>query len=119
MPRKDTHVFKILCCLVENGEMTAQEVFDKIGKVNRRGLAGITRMLNDAIGYQFVTLIKDKYQIIDDVAAYIEDVMEVTAVKKPTDKIVQPAYKNNFTPEMKTYDSKLFLNKRGYENDTR
>lgn len=118
MPRKDTHVFKILCCLVENGEMTAQEVFDKIGKVNRRGLAGITRMLNDAIRYQFVTLIKDKYQIIDDVAAYIEDILEVTTVKKPTDSIVQPAYKNNFTPEMKTYDSKLFLNKRGYENDT-
>lgn len=118
MPRKDTHVFKILCCLAENGEMTVEEVFEKIGKVNSRGLPGITRMLNDAIRYQFVTLTKNKYQIIEEVAAYIEDVEEMTNVKKPT-TVVMPAYINRFTPEMKNYDTNLFKNKRGYENDTR
>ena len=76
-------------------------------------------MLNDAIGYQFVTFIDGKYEIVDEVAAYIEDVNEILTVKKSTKEIVQPAYRNIFTPEMKNYDSKLFANKRGYDNDTR
>ena len=113
MPRKDTHVYGLLVCLAQNGEMTAEEVFAKVGKVNHRGLAGIERMLNDAVGYEYLVKNDNKYEIVDEISAYIEDVEEVTTSKKVKD-IVQPFSKNIFTPEMKQYDSKLFQNKRGY-----
>lgn len=113
MPRKDTHVYKLLVCLAQNGEMSAEEVFAKVGKVNHRGLGGIERMLNDAVGYEYAIKIDDKYQIVDELISYIEDVEEVMTSKKVKD-IVQPFSKNIFTPEMKQYDSKLFQNKRGY-----
>lgn len=113
MPRKDTHVYKLLVCLAQNNEMTAEEVFAKVGKVNHRGLGGIERMLNDAVRYEYAIKIDDKYQIVDELISYIEDVEEVMTSKKVKD-IVQPFSKNIFTPEMKQYDSKLFQNKRGY-----
>ena len=113
MPRKDTHVYTLLVCLAENGEMTSEEVFAKMGKVNHRGLAGIARMLNDAVKYEYVIKNDNKFEIVDEIASYLEDVEEVMSSKIIKD-IVQPFSKNIFTPEMKQYDSKLFQNKRGY-----
>ena len=113
MPRKDTYVYTLLTCLAENGEMTAEEVFTKVGKINHRGLTGIARMLNDAVKYEYATKNGDKFEIVDEVAAYLEDVEEITKSKVIKD-IVQPFSKNIFTPEMKQYDTKLFQNKRGY-----
>jgi hypothetical protein len=113
MPRKDTHVYGLLVCLAENGEMTVEEVFAKVGKVNHRGLAGIARMLNDAVKYEYLVKVDNKFEIVDEIAAYLEDVEEITKSKVAKDLV--PAFsKNIFTPEMKQYDTKLFQNKRGY-----
>jgi hypothetical protein len=57
----------------------------------------------------------DKYKVTLDVAAHINAVLKMDSNYKPKE-VVQPAYRNVFTPEMKGYEAKLFRNKRGYEN---
>ena len=113
MPRKDTYVFTLLTCLVKNGAMTPDQIYEELGNFNR-GKKGINRLLVDCISYNYIVKSGETYEVIDEVAAYVEDVNETMGAVRKKD-VVMPAYRNAFTPEMKNYHQQLFVNKRGYQ----
>jgi hypothetical protein len=115
-PRYDMNVFKVLECLYRHGEQTPEEVIEKIGYVtDRNNRSAMMNIFKQAVLQEYVIKEENCYRLTPDLESYVEDVLEMKGVI-PKKDVVKPAYKNFFTPEMKLYETKLFANKRGYEN---
>jgi hypothetical protein len=109
-------MFTLLECIYELGGATYSDVIAEIGNISHRGSAAeMNKFFNNALDNGYLYMVGDKYKVLPDVAAHIDSVLKMEGNYKAKD-VVQPAYKNVFTPELKGYESKLFRNKRGYEN---
>jgi hypothetical protein len=109
-------MFTLLECIYELGGATYADVIAEIGNISsRNSTAEMNKFFNNALNNGYVYMVGDKYKVLPDVAAHIDCVLKMEGNYKAKD-VVQPAYRNVFTPEMKVYESKLFRNKRGYEN---
>jgi len=116
MPRRTMKMFTLLECIYELGGATYKEVLDEIGNISSRGTPSeMNKFFNNALDAGYLYMMGDKYKVTLDVAAHINAVLKMDSNYKPKE-VVQPAYRNVFTPEMKGYEAKLFRNKRGYEN---
>ena len=116
MPRRSMKMFTLLECIYELGGATYNDVLNEIGNISSRGTPSeMTKFFNSALDSGYVYMIGNKYKVLPDVAAHIDSVLKMEGNYKAKD-VVQPAYRNVFTPEMKGYETKLFKNKRGYEN---
>lgn len=116
MPRRSMKMFTLLECIYELGGATAQQVIEEIGNISsRNSTAEMNKFFSNALNNGYLYMVGDKYKVLPDVAAHIDSVLKMEGNYKPKD-VVQPAYRNVFTPEMKGYETKLFRNKRGYEN---
>ena len=116
MPRRSMKMFTLLECIYELGGATYKEVLDEIGNISSRGTPSeMNKFFNSALDAGYLYMMGDKYKVTLDVAAHINAVLKMDSNYKPKE-VVQPAYRNVFTPEMKGYEAKLFRNKRGYEN---
>lgn len=116
MPRRSMKMFTLLECIYELGGATYAEVLQEIGNISSRGSASeMNKFFTNAIEHGYLYTVGEKYKVTPDVAAHIDSVLKMEGNYKPKN-VVQPAYRNVFTPEMKIYDTKLFRNKRGYEN---
>lgn len=113
LPRRDTAVFKVLEGLVIHGDMTIDEVIEKVGYVtDKASRYAIVQLMGRMLNMNYVDCYEGKYTIIPDLKSYIEDIIEASTPKTAKD-LVAPAYRNIFTPELKNYN--LFANKRGYQ----
>jgi hypothetical protein len=112
LPRRDTAVFKVLEGLAKHGDMSIDEIIEKVGYVTDKPMRyAMVQLLGRMLNIGYVEFIEGKYAIILDVKSYVEDLIENSLCKETKD-LVAPAYKNIYTPEMKSYN--LFANKRGY-----
>lgn len=116
MPKRSMKMFTLLQCIYDLGGATSKEVMEEIGNLSSRGTqAEMNKFFVNALNNGYVYMVDDKYKVTHEVAEHINAVLKMDANYKPKD-IVQPAYRNIHTPEMKGYETKLFRNKRGYEN---
>lgn len=116
MPRRSMKMFTLLECIYELGGATYADVISEIGNISsRNSTAEMNKFFNNALNNGYVYMVGDKYKVLPDVAEHIDSVLKMEGSYKQKD-LVKPAYRNIFTPEMKVYESKLFKNKRGYEN---
>jgi hypothetical protein len=116
MPRRSMKMFTLLECIYELGGATYNDVLNEIGNISSRGTPSeMYKFFNSALDAGYVYMVGDKYKVMPDVAAHIDSVLKMEGNYKPKN-LVQPAYRNIFTPELKGYEAKLFRNKRGYEN---
>jgi hypothetical protein len=111
-PRKESAVFKVLVGLHLYGDMTVDEIIDKVGYVTERPMRyAISQLMSRMVTIGYVTCNAEKYTIVPDVKSYVEDMLEITKPYKKKELVASP-YRNVFTNEMKNYN--LFANKRGY-----
>ena len=116
MPRRSMKMFTLLECIYELGGATYADVIAEIGNISsRNSTAEMNKFFSNALNNGYLYMVGDKYKVLPDVAAHIDSVQKMEGNYKAKN-VVQPAYKNVFTPEMKGYETKLFRNKRGYEN---
>jgi hypothetical protein len=116
MPRRSMKMFTLLECIYELGGASYNDVLNEIGNISSRGTPSeMTKFFNSALDSGYVYMVGNKYKVLPDVAAHIDSVLKMEGNYKPKN-LVQPAYRNIFTPELKGYETKLFRNKRGYEN---
>jgi len=116
MPRRSMKMFTLLECIYELGGATYAEVLQEIGNISSRGTPSeMNKFFSSALDNGYVYMAGDRYKVTPDVAAHINATLKMDSNYKPKE-VVQPAYRNIFTPEMKGYEAKLFRNKRGYEN---
>lgn len=111
LPRKDTNGYKILQILHKKGAMGIDDLLRHLSLVSvcRRGWA--MESLTSLLKKNLVRMRHDKYYLLDETIAALDDVMEMEE-KYQQKNIVSPPYHNAFTPELKNYN--LFANKRGY-----
>ena len=116
MPRRSMKMFTLLECIYELGGATYAEVLQEIGNISSRGTPSeMNKFFNSALNAGYIYIMGDKYKVTPDIASHINAVLRMEGNYKPKE-VVQPAYRNIHTPEMKGYEAKLFRNKRGYEN---
>lgn len=116
MPRRSMKMFTLLECIYELGGATYAEVLAEIGNISSRGTpSDMYKFFNRALDAGYLYMMGDKYKVTSDTAAHINATLKMDSNYKQKE-VVQPAYRNIFTPEMKGYEAKLFRNKRGYEN---
>jgi len=116
MPRRSMKMFTLLECIYELGGATYADVIAEIGNISsRNSTAEMNKFFTNALDHGYLYMVGEKYKVTSDVAGHIDSVLKMEGNYKPKD-VVQPAYRNVFTPEMKGYEAKLFRNKRGYEN---
>lgn len=111
LPRKDTNGYKILQILHKNGALGIDDLLRHLSLVSvcRRGWA--MESIASLLKKNLVQLRHDKYYLLDETIALLDDVVEMEE-KYRQKNIVSPPYHNAFTPELKNYN--LFANKRGY-----
>lgn len=112
-PRRNTAVFKVLESLVVHGDMNVDQIIDRVGYVMDKSTRySMTQLMKRMLNQGYIVALKEKYTVVADVRSYVEDVIEFS---ETIDKgeVVQPPYRNAFTPELKNYN--LFAHKRGYE----
>lgn len=111
LPRKDTNGYKILQILHKNGALDIDELLKHLALVSvcRRNWA--MESLTSLLKKNLVRLRHDKYYLLEETIALLDDVMEIQS-KYQQKNIVSAPYHNVFTPELRNYN--LFANKRGY-----
>lgn len=111
LPRKDTNGYKILQILHKNGDLTVDELLRHLALVSvcRRNWA--MESLTSLLKKNLVRLRHDKYYLLDETIAVLDDDLEMQQKYRQTNVVSSP-YHNAFTPEMKNYN--LLANKRGY-----
>lgn len=111
LPRKDTNAYRILRILYKNGALSFEDLLKHLALVSvcRRNWA--TESITSLLKKNLVRLRHDKYYLLDETIALLDDHHEIDQKYRQGDVVSSP-YHNVFTPELKNYN--LFLNKRGY-----
>lgn len=113
-PRRSTRVFSLMETLYEMNGATFEEVIAEVGYLSSRQTNHeMKKMFQALLDQGYAVKYNEKYKLTEDAFNYVVAVLKMEGTFK-SKEVVQPAYKNVFTPEMKNYDSKLFANKRGY-----
>jgi hypothetical protein len=111
LPRKDTNGYKILQILHKNGDLGIDELLRYLSLVSVCRRSWAMESLTSLLKKNLVRLRHDKYYLLDETIAMLDDDLEIQE-KYQQKNIVSPPYHNAFTPEMKHYN--LFAHKRGY-----
>lgn len=111
LPRKDTNAYRILRILYKNGSLNADDLLRQLAFVSMCRRSWVMESINSLLKKNLVRVRHDKYYLLDETIALLEDSMEMEEKYRQTN-IVSPPYHNVFTPELKNYN--LFANKRGY-----
>jgi hypothetical protein len=111
LPRKDTNGYKILQILHKNGALDIDDVLRHLSLVSVCRRSWAMESLTSLLKKNLVRLRHDKYYLLDETIALMDDELEIQE-KYRQQNIVSAPYHNAFTPELKNYN--LFANKRGY-----
>jgi hypothetical protein len=111
LPRKDTNGYKILQILYKNGDSNVDELLKHLSLVSVCRRSWAMESLTSLLKKNLVRLRHDKYYLLDETIALLDDAFEMQEKYGKGDVVSSP-YHNAFTPEMKNYN--LFANKRGY-----
>jgi hypothetical protein len=111
LPRKDTNGYKILQILYKNGDSNVDELLQHLALVSVCRRSWAMESLTSLLKKNLVRLRDDKYYLLDETIALLDDDFEMQKKYRQTNVVASP-YHNAFTPEMKNYN--LFANKRGY-----
>jgi hypothetical protein len=116
MPRRSMKMFTLLECIYELDGATYDEVIDHIGNISSRSnYSEMIKFFKSGMEAGYLIKREEKYKLTEEAYYHVEAVLKLEGLYKPKD-LVQAPYRNIHTPEMKLYESKLFANKRGYEN---
>jgi hypothetical protein len=116
MPRRSMKMFTLLECIYELDGATYEEVIDHIGNISSRSsYSEMIKFFRSGMDAGYLIKREEKYKLSEEAYYHVEAVLKLEGLYKPKD-LVQAPYRNIHTPEMKLYESKLFANKRGYEN---
>lgn len=113
LPKKDTNAHKIAKIIYQNGDLTFEQIYQKALLISSARRQRVKEALENMIKYNYILEIKGIYKLTDTLVAHLEDLEEFEASKKSVN-VVESAYRNIFTPELKNYEQRLFANKRNY-----
>ncbi len=111
LPRKDTNGYKMLQILHKNGALGFDDLLRHLSRVSVCRNYWAIESINSLLKKNLVELRHDKYYLLDETIALLDDASEMEDKYQQTN-IVSSPYHNIFTPELKNYN--LFSNKRGY-----
>jgi len=111
LPRKDTNGYRILQILYKNGDLNVEELLRYLALQSTCRRSWAMESLTSLLKKNLVRLRHDKYYLLDETIALLDDDFEMKEKYRQTNVVASP-YHNAFTPEMKNYN--LFANKRGY-----
>lgn len=115
IPRVGSKAFEVLECFVDQPVMEVEHAIKVMKHLCwRDARSDATRLLRDAVAKNYLVLAFGKYRLHEAIkAAVIQQVQAKREAKKAT--LVQPAYRNIWSPTMEGYTASLYRNKRGYE----
>lgn len=115
IPRVGSKAFAVLECFVNQPVMEVEHAIKVVKHLCwRDARADATRLLREAVAKNYLVLAFGKYRLNDAIKSAV--IQQVESKREATKKtLVQPAYRNIWSPEMEGYTASLYRNKRGYE----